>query len=99
LVLAVGFGAGLAAQLAAFPLPVLAGMLAAAGVLHIALLRDLEGASAWAVAVAVGLVGFQLNLAVGVALGLALWWIPVWALRRRRRRASAGIRFIGEEMG
>lgn len=84
LVLAVGFGAGLAALLAAFPLPVLAGMLAAAGVLHIGLLRDLQGARSWVVALIVGLVGFQVNLVVSLALGLALWWLAAGALRLRR---------------
>ncbi len=83
-ILAVGLGAGLAAQLAAFPLPVLAGMLAAAGLLHIGLLRDLKGARDGAVALLVGAVGFQVNLAVAVALGLALWWLPAGVLRLRR---------------
>ena len=46
LVLAVGAGSGLAAVLSAFPLPILAALLAAAGVLHIGLARDLRGA-AW----------------------------------------------------
>ena len=88
-VLAVGFGAGLAGLLAAFPLPVLAGMLAAAGVLHIGLLRDLKGARSWAVALLIGVVGFASNLAVALPLGLALWWIPVGAVRLRR--AVAGV--------
>ena len=43
LVLALGLGAGLAELLAVFPLPILAGLLAVAGVLHIGLLRDLSG--------------------------------------------------------
>jgi MFS superfamily sulfate permease-like transporter len=75
--IAVILGAGLAAQLAAFPLPILAGMLAAAGALHIGLLGDLEGTRSWTIALLVGLVGFQVNLAVGVVLGLALWWLPI----------------------
>jgi SulP family sulfate permease len=84
LVLAIGAGAGLAALLAAFPLPVLAGMLAAAGVLHIGLLRDLRGARSWAIALLIGVVGFQVNLAVALALGLAIWWLPDGAVRARR---------------
>src|SRR4051812_20030055 len=60
------FGAGLAALLAAFPLPILAGMLAAAGVLHIGLLRDLAGVRAWAVALLIGVIGFKVNLAVAL---------------------------------
>ena len=77
LTLALGLGAGLAGLLTAFPLPILAGVLACAGVLHIALLRDLARARDWAVALLVGIVGFEVNLTVGLALGLALWWLPV----------------------
>ena len=74
--LAVGFGAGLAGLLSAFPLPLLAALLAAAGVLHIGLLRDLRGAADWALALLVGAIGFQLNLTLALAVGLALWWLP-----------------------
>jgi MFS superfamily sulfate permease-like transporter len=74
LVVAVGFGAGLGAVLVAFPLPILAALLAASGLLHIALLRDLEGAGAWALALLVGAVGFLVHLALAVLIGLALWW-------------------------
>lgn len=76
IVLSVGFGAGLAPLLAAFPLPILAGLLAAAGVLHIGLLRDLSGWYDWMLALVVGAVGFQLNLTIALALGLAAWWLP-----------------------
>lgn len=72
--LALAAGSGLAALLAAFPLPILAGVLATAGVLHILLLRDLRGARAWAFALLVGAVGFELDLTVALGLGLALWW-------------------------
>jgi hypothetical protein len=51
-------------------------MLAAAGLLHIGLLRDLQGGWAWTLALLVGLIGFFLNLAIGLAIGLALWWVP-----------------------
>jgi SulP family sulfate permease len=91
LVLAVGAGAGLAALLPAFPLPILAALLAAAGVLHIGLLRDLHGAWSWTLAIAVGAVGFALNLMWALALGLAAWWIArafTWA-RRREAEATA----------
>ena len=77
LTLALTLGAGLADLLAAFPLPILAGVLATAGVLHILLLRDLHRARDWAVALLVGVVGFELNLTIGLALGLAVWWLPV----------------------
>jgi hypothetical protein len=87
LVLALAAGSGLAALLAAFPLPILAGMLAAAGVLHIRLLRDLHGGWELSVAAAVGLVGVTVNLALGLVLGLAVWWGR--ALAGRLRPAGA----------
>lgn len=87
--LALGLGAGLTVLLAAFPLPILAGMLAAAGLLHIGLLRDLSGRWAWAVALLVGVTGFLVNLAIALAAGLVLWWIPLVVGRLRRRTASA----------
>jgi sulfate permease, SulP family len=74
LVLALGFGAGLAALLAAFPLPILAALLATAGLLHISLLRDLREPWAWALALAVGLVGFQVHLALALGGGLVIYW-------------------------
>jgi sulfate permease, SulP family len=73
--LALTLGSGLAGLLPAFPLPILAAMLATAGLLHIGLLRDLRGAPAWAMALFVGIVGFEVNLAIAVGLGLALWWL------------------------
>jgi SulP family sulfate permease len=76
IVLSVGFGAGLAPLLTAFPLPILAGLLAAAGVLHIRLLRDLSGWYDWMLALVVGAVGFQLNLTIALLFGLAAWWLP-----------------------
>jgi hypothetical protein len=86
--LALGLGAGLASLLAAFPLPILAGVLATAGFLHIGLLRDLRGARDWALALTVGTLGFTADLALALALGLALWWLPVGALRLRAATAS-----------
>src|SRR5205085_5151606 len=87
LTLALVSGSGLAAVLAAFPLAILAGLLATAGFLHIALLRDLRGAWSWALALTVGLVGFEVNLSYALALGLALWWVPRGALRLRAATA------------
>jgi sulfate permease, SulP family len=78
---ALGLGAGAATLLAAFPLPILAGMLAAAGLLHIGLLRDLRGVRGWGLALLVGVVGFETNLSIALAIGLALWWLPVGAGR------------------
>ena len=89
LALALGAGAGLAALLPAFPLPILAGLLATAGLLHMALLRDLRGSRSWAIALIVGGVGFAVDLAMGLAVGLALWWIPVTARRVAARVATS----------
>jgi SulP family sulfate permease len=85
LVLAVGVGSGLAALLAAFPLPILAGLLAAAGLLHIGLLRDLRGVWSWALALLVGVIGFEVNLAIALGLGLVAWWLPRAVLGLRLR--------------
>ena len=74
-VVALAAGSGLAGLLPAFPLPILATLLGTAGVLHIGLLRDLRGAPAWALALFVGIVGFEANLALAVGLGLAIWWL------------------------
>jgi len=74
LVIAVAAGSGLAAVLTAFPLPILAALLSAAGVLHIGLARDLAGAREIALALVVAVLGFWFNLAIGLAVGLALWW-------------------------
>lgn len=90
LVLALGLGAGLAALLTAFPLPILAALLATAGLLHIGLLRDLETPWAWALALAVGIVGYQVHLALALAGGLAVYWglRLVGALARTRPRTA-----------
>ena len=91
LMLALAAGAGLAALLAAFPLPILAGMLAAAGVLHIRLLRDLRGRMGAVRRDRGRVVGVAVNLALGLLLGLGAWWGRALAARaapRRRNRAS-----------
>ena len=74
LVLAVVAGSGLAVVLTAFPLPILAALLTAAGILHIGLARDLQGAREIALALLVAALGFWLNLAVGLGAGLLVWW-------------------------
>jgi SulP family sulfate permease len=86
--LAIVFGSGLAELLPGFPLPVLAGLLAGAGLLHIALLRDLRGAREWGVALIVGGIGFGSNLAVGLVVGLVLWWLPQLLARLRWGRSD-----------
>jgi hypothetical protein len=68
---------------------VLAGMLAAAGILHIRLLEDLEGRAEWAVAVAIGTIGVAFNLAAGLVLGLAAWWLPRLLSRMRPAEAAS----------
>ena len=88
LVLTLGAGAGLAALLPAFPLPILAGLLATAGLLHMGLMRDLRGARSWAIALTVGAIGFAVDLAVALAVGLALWWVPLTARRVAARLAT-----------
>jgi hypothetical protein len=85
LFVALTVGSGLAVLLTAFPLPILAGLLATAGLLHVALLRDLRGAREWAIAVAVGAVGFGWNLAIALVVGLVLWWAPELLARIRSR--------------
>jgi hypothetical protein len=74
LAVAVAIGASLAAVLAGFPLPILAGLLAVAGLLHIALLKDLERPYHWMLAIAVGVTGFLSNLAIALVGGLLIWW-------------------------
>jgi sulfate permease, SulP family len=81
LTLAIVAGSGLATLLVAFPLPILAALLASAGVLHIGLLRDLSGAREWAIALLVGGIGFQTDLTIALVIGLALVWAPI-GLRR-----------------
>ena len=87
LVLAVAAGSGLASLLTVFPLPILAALLAAAGLLHIGLARDLEGARELLLALLVAALGFWLNLAVGLGAGLAVWWFPRAVNHARSRLA------------
>ena len=96
LAVAVLFGSGLAGLLTAFPLPVLAGLLATAGLLHIALLRDLRGRREWGIAIAIGALGFGWNLAVGLGVGLVLWWAPELARRIGSRPwiSRSSLRFL-----
>jgi hypothetical protein len=83
-VVALVAGSALAVLLPAFPLPLLAALLAVAALVHVGLLRDLRGAPEWAVAVGVGLLGAATNLAVAVVLGLlAAWVLDRWTARRR----------------
>jgi SulP family sulfate permease len=85
LVLALVFGSALGAVLAAFPLPILAGLLATAGLLHVALLRDLRAGHEWSLALLVGLLGFATNLTLSLGIGLAAWWL--WHGGRHLRQA------------
>jgi sulfate permease, SulP family len=86
LVLAIGVGASLTEMLSGFPLPILAGLLAVAGLLHMALLKDLSEPLHWALAIAVGIVGFLSNLAIALTAALLVWWgtkaVSVWYAHR-----------------
>jgi SulP family sulfate permease len=83
----IGVGASLAPVLTGFPLPILAGLLAVAGLLHIALLRDLRHPSHWALAIAVGVTGSLSNLAIALLGALLIWWAAkaIAALRDHSR--------------
>ena len=83
--LALAMGAALTAALSSFPVPILAGLLTVAGLLHIMLLRDLRGPWQWALAIAVGVTGFLSNLAVALVGALVIWW-AVHAIRSCRAR-------------
>lgn len=82
-VLSLGVGEGLASALTAFPIPVLAALLAVAGVAHIRLLADLHGPFAWSLALAVGVVGFAVHLGLAVLAGLL---VALVAARLRSKR-------------
>ena len=83
--LALVMGATLTVALSGFPVPILAGLLTVAGLLHITLLKDLRGPWHWALAIAVGITGFLSNLAVALVGALLIWW-PVQLIRTRRAR-------------
>ena len=90
LIISVMMGASLAAVLAGFPLPILAGLLTVAGLLHMALLKDLHQPLHIALAILVGVTGFLLNLAVALVGALLLWWIIKAIAGWRDRRHPAG---------
>ena len=87
LVLALVLGASLTMLLTSFPLPILAGLLAIAGLLHMALLKDLREPAHWALAIAVGVTGFLANLAIALTAALLVWW-AVKAVMARRTQAG-----------
>jgi len=74
LVLGISVGASLMGLLSGFPLPILAGLLAVAGLLHITLLKDLSEPFHWALAIAVGIIGVFSNLAIALIAALLVWW-------------------------
>jgi sulfate permease, SulP family len=91
--LALALGATLTAALSGFPVPILAGLLTVAGLLHIALLKDLRRPAHWALALAVGITGFLSNLAVALLGGLLIWWVARWIQAwQARRRGEAPVR-------
>jgi SulP family sulfate permease len=85
--LALAMGATLTAALSGFPVPILAGLLTVAGLLHIALLKDLRGPAHWALALTVGITGFLSNLAIALLGALLIWWvarsIQAWQAHRK----------------
>ena len=83
--LALVMGATLTVALSGFPVPILAGLLTVAGLLHITLLKDLRGPWHWALAIAVGITGFLSNLAVALVGALLIWW-AVQVFRARQAR-------------
>jgi sulfate permease, SulP family len=83
--LALVMGATLTVALSGFPVPILAGLLTVAGLLHITLLKDLRGPWHWALAIAVGITGLLSNLAVALVGALLIWW-AVHVIRARRAR-------------
>jgi sulfate permease, SulP family len=87
LALAFIVGASLAAVLAGFPLPILGGLLAVSGLLHIALLKDLRHPAQWAMALAVGVTGFATNLAIALVGALLIWWLGKAVIVLRGRHA------------
>jgi SulP family sulfate permease len=84
--LALVVGATLTAALSGFPVPILAGLLTVAGLMHIALLKDLREPAHWALALAVGITGLLSNLAVALLGALFIWWaarsVQAWRARR-----------------
>lgn len=88
LLLALVIGASLPTLLASFPLPILAGLLAIAGLLHIALLKDLREPAHWALAIAVGVTGLLANLAIALAVALLVWWAAKAIVARRNTGES-----------
>jgi sulfate permease, SulP family len=87
--LALLLGATMTAALSGFPVPILAGLLTVAGLLHMTLLKDLRHPAHWAMAVAVGIVGFLSNLAIALLGALVVWWlVRAIALRRANRTAA-----------
>ncbi|MGH6736674.1 MAG: putative sulfate/molybdate transporter [Methyloceanibacter sp.] len=72
--LALVIGASLTTLLTGFPIPILAGLLGIAGLLHVALMRDLREPAHWVLAIAVGVTGLLTNLAIALAAALLVWW-------------------------
>jgi sulfate permease, SulP family len=85
--LALAIGATLTAALSGFPVPILAGLLTVAGLLHIMLLKDLHGRWHWVFAIAVGVTGFLSNLAVALVAALVIWWAAAMIQARRTGHA------------
>jgi hypothetical protein len=80
--LALVAGAVMGALLTGFPLPILAALLAVAGVLHLGLLRDLDRPFEWVVALGIGAGGFTGHLGLALLGGMLVWWTTRWLAPR-----------------
>jgi hypothetical protein len=90
-ILGVGFGATAFSALGLIPVGVLVGLLAFTGIMHALLVADLRGYDL-AVALCMGTVGvWTSNLAVSLAVGLALVWFPSLLRVLRRREDRSGV--------
>jgi len=83
LLVAIALSASLPWILAGFPLLILAGLLAIAGLLNIALMKGLRHPAHWALAIGVGVTGLFSNLAVALVGVLAIWWAGEVVIARR----------------
>ncbi len=93
LILGLGFGATAFSVLALIPVAVLVGLLAFTGVMHALLILDLRGIEL-GVAAAMGVIGlWTSNLAIALAVGLALVWLPAF-LRRTRGHVDSSRRTV-----
>lgn len=88
IVVALGVGATLNDAVAGFPLPLLAGLLAAAGVLHLMLVRDVKNPWHMVLVAGIGVAGVLGHLAVALLVGVAIFHATGGWQRWYRRRSK-----------